>query len=54
MHPYTTDPKISCFLFYSKWLAMCGRKHGTTGNIWWGKFWQTIQVKAIGEKKIGE
>ena len=25
-----------------------------TGNIWWGKFWQTIQVKAIGEEKFGE
>ena len=24
------------------------------GNIWQGKFWQTIQVKAIGKEKFGE
>ena len=23
-------------------------------KIWQGKFWQTIQVKAIGEEKFGE
>ena len=22
------------------------------GNIWWGKFWQTKQVKAIGKKNL--
>ena len=25
-----------------------------TGNIWQGKFWQTMQVKAIGKEKFGE
>ena len=24
------------------------------GNIWQGKFWQTMLVKAIGEEKFGE
>ena len=23
-------------------------------NIWWEKFWRTIQVKAIGEEKFGK
>ena len=22
------------------------------GNIWWGKFWQTMQVKAIGKENL--
>ena len=25
-----------------------------TGNIWPGNFWQTTQVKAIGEEKFGK
>ena len=30
--------------------------HGISymGKFWWGKIWQTVQVKAIGKGKFGE
>ena len=38
-------------LFHSSQLDIFVTVHG---NIWQGKFWRTIQVKAIGEENCGE
>ena len=36
------------------YLFLVSSKISYMGNIWWGKLWQTIQVKANGEEKFSE
>ena len=40
------------FLLYGISLKFNVQRLLYTGNIWWGKFWRTMQVKAIGEENL--